>query len=155
MPTESSSDGDVAEPVFRLIYRSHSLINAVSRSSELASIFTSARRNNRGHEITGALLVSNGVFVQALEGAEGGVRELFEVIRADRRHDQVKLVQQTVAPRTFGRWAMAEVSDDEGPDIRLVSNAKVGEIVAMGKDPSITPVQEQVLRFMRAAAASD
>jgi hypothetical protein len=155
MPTESSSDGDVAEPVFRLIYRSHSLIDAVDRSSELASIFTSARRNNRGHEITGALLVSNGVFVQALEGAEGEVRELFDVIRGDSRHDQVKLVQQTVAPRTFGRWAMAEVAAAEGPDIRLVSNTKVGEIVAMGRDPSITPVQEQVLTFMRAAATSD
>jgi hypothetical protein len=155
MPTESSSDGDVAESVFRLIYRSHSLIAAVDRSSELASIFTSARRNNRGHEITGALMVSDGVFVQALEGAEGEVRELFEVIRGDSRHDRVKLVQQTVAPRTFGRWAMAEVSAGQGHDVRLVSNAKAGEIVAMGKDPSITPVQEQVLAFMRDAATSD
>jgi hypothetical protein len=155
MPTESSSDGDVAESVFRLICRSHSLIAAVDRSSELASIFTSARRNNRGHEITGALMVSDGVFVQALEGAEGEVRELFEVIRGDSRHDRVKLVQQTVAPRTFGRWAMAEVSAGQGHDVRLVSNAKAGEIVAMGKDPSITPVQEQVLAFMRDAATSD
>jgi hypothetical protein len=155
MPTESSSDGDVAESVFRLIYRSHSLIDAADRSTELASIFTSARRNNRGHEITGALMVSNGVFVQALEGVEEEVRELFDVIRGDSRHDQVKLVQQTVAPRTFGRWAMAEVSADNGPDVRLVSNAKAGEIVAMGKDPSITPVQEQVLTFMRDAAAPE
>ncbi len=155
MPTESSSDGDVAESVFRLIYRSHSLIDSVDRSSQLASIFTSARRHNRGHEITGALMVSDGVFVQALEGAESEVRQLFEVIRADSRHDRVKLVQQTVAPRTFGRWAMAEVTAGDGPDIRLASNAKAGEIVALGRDPSITPVQEQVLSFMRDAATSD
>ena len=99
-------------------------------------------------------MVSDGVFVQTLEGAEDEVRELFDVIRGDSRHDQVKLVQQTVAPRTFGRWAMAEVSADNGPDMRLVSNAKAGGIVTIGKDPSITPVQEQVLTFMRDAATS-
>ena len=116
MPSESSTDTTPAESVFRLIYRSQSLIDPAQRSPELASIFTTARTNNRGQSITGALM------------------------------------EQKVANRTFGRWAMAEVATDDRPDRRLVSKPGSGEIVKMGKDPSITPEQEQVLAFMRDAA---
>ena len=152
MPSESSTDTTPAESVFRLIYRSQSLIDPAQRSPELASIFTTARTNNRGHSITGALMVTDTTFVQALEGDEDEVRTLFESIEKDSRHEQVDLIEQKVANRTFGRWAMAEVATDDRPDRRLVSKPGSGEIVKMGKDPSITPEQEQVLAFMRDAA---
>ena len=154
MPAQTTREESAGKPVFRLIYRSHSLIDPEDRSYELASIFTTARQNNRGHEITGALMVADGTFVQALEGSESEVRALFAVICEDGRHDEVTVLEQTSAARVFGRWAMAEVSGGEGPDIRLVGNAKAGKIVAMGKDPSITPEQEQVLGFMRDAVGS-
>ena len=54
-----------------------------------------------------------------------------------------------VEDRTFGRWAMARVSEDGGPDIRLLSNAKAGTIVEAGADHHISPEQESVLAFMR------
>ena len=141
-----------ADTVFRLIYRSHSLIDDGDRSAQLAAIFTTARQNNRSHDITGALLVTDSVFVQALEGEESEVRGLFDTICGDGRHEDVTLIEQELADRTFGRWAMAEVSTDDHPDRRLVSRPGSDEIVTMGKDPSITPAQEQVLAFMRDAA---
>jgi hypothetical protein len=152
MAADLTSAGETAtDTVFRLIYRSHSRIADDDRSAELASIFTTARRNNRGQQITGALMVSDGAFVQALEGDEAQVRSLFETIRGDRRHTDVTLLNESEAPRIFGRWAMAKVSHDEGPDIRLASHAGRDQIVAIGKDPSITAAQEQVLSFMRGA----
>ncbi len=152
MPAESLTDTTPAESVFRLIYRSESLIEPEQRSVELASIFTTARNNNRGLAITGALMVTDTAFVQALEGDENEVKALYESIEKDSRHEHVNLVEQTVAPRTFGRWAMAEVATDDRPDRRLVSNPSSGEIVKMGKDPSITPEQEQLFALMRDAA---
>jgi hypothetical protein len=149
----TSADETATDTVFRLIYRSHSLITDEERSAELASIFTTARQNNHGHQITGALMVSDGSFVQALEGDEAQVRSLFDAIREDRRHEDVTLLEESEAPRIFGRWAMAKVAHDEGPDIRLASHAGGTQIVAIGKDPSITAAQEEVLSFMRDALA--
>ncbi len=56
--------------------------------------------------------------------------------------------------RTFGRWAMAKVAGDGGADIRLMSNASRGVIVAApGTDSTITPEQEAVLTSMRTSLA--
>ena len=152
-------DADASEPtaIFRLIYRSHSLIAADQRKSELGAIFTTARRNNKRLGVTGALVISDESFVQALEGDESVVRDLYASISQDARHESITVLEeQVVDGRTFGRWAMAKVAADDGPDIRLLSNAKKGTIVsAPGADQSITPEQEVVLTFMRQSLALD
>lgn len=104
--------------------------------------------------MTGALIVNDNTFVQALEGDEDVVRDLYVAIGRDERHERVTLLEETVAPRTFGRWAMARVSEDGSPDIRLVSSASKGVIVSAGTDGSVTADQESVLAEMRAAAAA-
>jgi hypothetical protein len=140
------------EPVFRLIYSSHSRIEPDQTRTELGEIFDTARRNNRAIGVTGALVVADDWFAQTLEGDESVVRELYEKIATDSRHEQVTLLKATnVDDRTFGRWAMARVSEDGGPDIRLLSNAKVGRIVEAGADHHISPEQESVLEFMRSS----
>ena len=153
MPDTTPTGG--GEDVFRLVYRSHSLIDEGELSEQLGAIFSTARQNNRGQDITGALMVSGDHFVQALEGGESDVRELFTKIEGDKRHDQVAVVQETSAPRIFARWAMARVGEEGRPDIRLLSKANGGDIVAAPKDPSITPAQEEVLSFMRDSATGD
>ena len=155
MSEATHTDGDGAEQVFRLIYRSHSLVTPDDRAAVLGDIFTTARRHNRELGISGALIITDEAFVQTLEGDESAVRDLFASISHDPRHDQVVLIEETSARRTFGRWAMARVSTEGGPDIRLLSNAGRGGIVAAPKDPSITPVQETVLASMRDAIALD
>jgi Sensors of blue-light using FAD len=142
------------EQVFRLIYSSHSRIEPDDRRSALGAIFATARKNNRSRGITGALVVTDGAFAQALEGDEGIVRGLFDTISRDSRHESVTLLKaEPVEGRVFGRWAMAEVAEDGGPDIRLVSNAQKKTIVAAGPDGTITPEQESVLGFMRESLA--
>jgi hypothetical protein len=139
-----------AQQVFRLVYRSHSRIAEADRVAELGAIFTSARTNNKRLGVTGALVITEDAFAQTLEGDEAVVRELYEHIRADPRHESVTLLEEeAVAERLFGRWAMARVSEDGGPDIRLMSNAAKGRIVAAAPDTHVTPDQETVLAFMR------
>ena len=152
--------GDAAgesESVFRLIYHSQSLIASDQRRSELGKIFTTARRNNKRLGVTGALMVSGDSFVQTLEGDEAVVRDLYAAITQDARHDSVSLLEeQVVDGRTFGRWAMAKVGTDGASDIRLLSNASKGVIVAVpGTDPSVTREQETVLSSMRESLAAD
>lgn len=146
-----------SQPVFRLIYRSHSVIAEEDRATGLGEIFTTARRKNKRSGVTGALMISGDSFVQTLEGEEAVVRELYATISQDPRHDGLSILQELdVEARTFGRWAMAKVADGDGPDIRLLSNAEKGVIVAApGRDPSVTPEQKAVLAFMRSAIALD
>lgn len=141
-------------PIFRLIYSSHSRIRDEDRTHQLGDIFAEARRHNREIGVTGALITTDDAFAQALEGDETAVRELFEHITADERHQDVTLLDASeVDSRVFGRWAMARVSEDGGPDIRLVSNASKRTIVAAGRDEHISAAQEQVLGFMRESLA--
>ena len=138
-----------SSPVFRLIYRSRSKLASEDRAGELGSIFTIARRNNKGLGITGALLVTEHAFAQTLEGDEHAVRGLFERIERDPRHESISVLEERVAERLFGRWAMAQVAETGGSDIRLLSNASRGQIVAAGPDSHVTPEQERVVGFMR------
>jgi hypothetical protein len=141
-----------ASPVFRLIYRSHDLIPAADRKAELGRLFTGARSNNKGRDITGALLLHGDYFVQTLEGDETAVRGLFEHIQHDSRHDSVQVLETgTVAARTFARWSMARVSEAEDEtDINLISHRDgIADAASRG---GMTDDQEVVLGLMRDAA---
>jgi hypothetical protein len=140
-------------PSYRLVYRSHSLIPAAQRDVELASIFRTARSRNKTAQITGALLITDHLFVQALEGEQAAVRALFERISADPRHDQVSVVSaEDVPTRVFGRWAMAQISASGHADIPL--HAAAGTIHPSAGGPS-TREQDAVLATMRAVIGAD
>ena len=146
MTEPAAGDG----PTFRLMYRSHDLIPADRRKVELGALFSSARSNNKRNDITGALLLSDEVFVQTLEGEEALVRRLYRRIQHDSRHDEVELLEAgDVEGRVFARWAMAKVAGDGEPDIPLIAHVD-GISPAAGR--GTTADQEQVLDVMRRAA---
>lgn len=139
-----------ADPVYRLVYRSHSLLAPDARREVLGTLFSHARARNKQREITGALLITPEWFVQALEGQETVVRELFTRIESDPRHDQVvTLTAETVPDRLFGRWSMARVGVDGGSDTPLIAHEQ-GIAAAAGR--ATTPEQEELLARMRDAA---
>jgi Sensors of blue-light using FAD len=140
-------------PSFRLIYRSRNLIPAGQRKTELGTLFSAARSNNKKQHICGALLVSGDWFVQALEGDEAAVRALFAGIEGDPRHDNVSVLQTGAVPEpVFARWAMAEVSADGQPDIPLIAHV---DGISPAASRGTTPAQEAVLDVMRAATRDD
>jgi hypothetical protein len=135
--------------VFRLIYRSRSAIPEPDRKVMLGKIFSEARSNNKGQQITGALLVSGDWFAQVLEGDEELVRELYGKIGLDERHDHVTLLEtRPAANRIFSRWAMARVSGDGEADIPLIAHV---DGISPAAGHRVTPEQESVLSFMREA----
>lgn len=137
------------DPTFRLIYRSHNRIPVHDRKAELGAIFSKARSSNSKKDVTGALLTHEDWFVQALEGDESTVRDLYERIYRDRRHEKVAvLFAEQVPDRVFSRWAMARVSADGEPDIPLIMNIQKGGAVPAARRPT-TPEQESLLDFMR------
>ncbi|MBW0092782.1 BLUF domain-containing protein [Pseudonocardia sp. KRD-184] len=148
----AASPGE-SEPVFRLVYRSHSRIPAEDRPKVLARIFDVARSRNKAARVTGALLITDHYFVQALEGDEAAVRSLFDSINSDERHTDVTIVEEgTWDERTFSRWSMAQVSASGKADIPLHSNH--GEIHAAARS-SLTREQMALLKRMRNTIGAD
>lgn len=140
------------DQVFRLMYRSHIQIPPEDRKVVLGEIFSNARSNNKGKRITGALLVSGDWFAQVIEGEEKSIKELYDRIEADPRHDQITLLEmKPAADRVFSRWAMARVAEDGESDIPLIAH-RDGISPAAGH--KTTPEQEAVLSAMRAATTA-
>lgn len=138
---------------FRLIYRSRSRIAEEDRSRVLADIFGSARSNNKRVGVTGALLITDRWFVQALEGDESVVQSLYERIRGDARHDEVTIVESApVDERVFSQWAMAEVSKLGHADIPLQAG---GGRLHVAADRSVTREQSSILTTMRNTIGAD
>ena len=147
-----ATDGAGAHPgkTFRLMYRSHDLIEPEERKRALGALFSQARAKNKSRGITGALLVSGSTFIQTLEGEEPAVREVYETIRLDHRHEAVELLESGMQPeRVFGHWSMARVSEEGEPDTPLIAHTD-GISPAAGR--RVTPAAASVLATMRKAA---
>lgn len=80
-------------------------------AGDLEAILESARRNNARLGITGVLILSDGVFFQAIEGETEVLDVLLERILADPRHEDAKVFRRApIGERNFGEWKMAYVA---------------------------------------------
>lgn len=74
---------------------------------ELKNILTVSRQNNKQLGVTGMLLYREGFFIQALEGEEAVVKQLYERISQDPRHHHVTtVVTYPIQERQFADWNM-------------------------------------------------
>ena len=104
----------MTESIFRIVYCSRNTLAAGTNVADLDQILATSRRNNQAVGVTGALLYTDGLFAQTLEGDFDAVQSVFERIQADPRHDDVVVLQaETVADRIFGSWAMAQAKPQD------------------------------------------
>jgi len=90
---------------------------------ELQKILVGARLNNSRLGISGMLLYDAGSFLQALEGPEAVVAEVFETIGKDPRHTNVHLVfRDAIEAPEFEEWSMGFI------DLQRSSRALEGYI---------------------------
>jgi Sensors of blue-light using FAD len=83
----------------------------------MRSILASARRRNEALGVSGALLKYAGYYLQVLEGDHETVHALYERIRRDARHFDVRLVAFEATPqRLFSSWAMHHVPEPQAQD---------------------------------------
>mgnify|MGYP002378384662 CR=1 FL=1 len=92
----------------RLMYASRAAASV--DLEELHAILRQSKQANPQHGITGLLCLSDGIFLQVLEGGRSAVNRLYGRIAADPRHTQVELLlYQEITERRFAGWSMGQV----------------------------------------------
>lgn len=80
----------------------------VEGEMDIHNILAQARANNGPHGITGMLAAGGGFYLQILEGGTAAVEALMGRLRADQRHENLRLLQDVeVAEREFCGCPMA------------------------------------------------
>ena len=98
--------------MFNLIFSSRAF-RALSHD-DLFLLLSQSRNNNQHLDITGVLLYSHNMFIQLIEGDKDVVLELYEKIKNDVRHRNVKLeLTAKVEERIFPDWSMGFYEADE------------------------------------------
>ena len=102
--------------VYNLVYSSMAELDAHDAVdiAMIDEILETARERNTKVDVTGALLFTEGRFVQTLEGEREAVRETYLRITDDPRHSQVEILSAQFSDRRrFKQWSMAFVGDSE------------------------------------------
>ncbi|KQY75392.1 BLUF domain-containing protein [Brevundimonas sp. Root1423] len=114
----------MTENLERLVYCSTAAVPTDSLVM-IADILSVSQRNNDRDGVTGALAISEGWFLQVLEGRPDALDALLRRLETDRRHkDLIVLARSRVAARLFGSWSMksARVTPDIADDLRTLIN---------------------------------
>ena len=131
--------------MFQLIYASQKSDKFSAKDTE--NILLCSRRNNQLVGITGFIIELPDAFVQVLEGEENDVRDLFERICQDTRHENIRVfITRTADEREFGVWSMGFNDDLEQLQIED-ANFLLSE---MSRAETITPQHgESIYRLMK------
>ncbi len=106
----------VKTDLYQLVYCSQNAIMGVNEEVREAidQILAASQKNNAAAGVTGALMFTNGLFAQVLEGPLAAVEAVFERIQLDERHANVQLLSfLPTNARQFSNWAMAFVGGAE------------------------------------------
>ena len=95
----------------QLVYISRATFSVAARNDgiapEVSQILRKSRKNNRAKHIVGALYFGNHYFFQCLEGDETDLMALYETLKRDPQHDDLRILsQKTITERSFGTWEM-------------------------------------------------
>ena len=78
---------------------------------DIKDILASSARNNAALGITGSLCLSNGIFLQQLEGDRAAVNALYHRILLDKRHKEPAILDfNEIVSRRFSTWSMGLLS---------------------------------------------
>lgn len=78
---------------------------------DVKDILHSSQRNNAAVGVTGALCLTNGIFLQQLEGDRAAVNQLYHRILKDARHKDTQILDFSEIPsRRFGSWSMGLIA---------------------------------------------
>jgi len=100
--------------LMELIYSSRHA-GGLSNSEGMDSMLSKIRTYNSTNNITGILLFDGFNFIQLLEGEKKNIDVLFDKIKRDKRHTNIKLENYSeTSSRLFNRWSMQyrDMGDD-------------------------------------------
>ena len=110
--------------LYRLFYISRLIkknsFDEVNIANQIVSV---AVLNNTKLGITGAMTFDGNDFAQILEGEKSVVLELYEKIKADPRHDSIRLIKdQDIETRQYEEWAMKHLDSSNYDELVRVMN---------------------------------
>ncbi len=102
----------------QMVYISRVSIPVSAQGSEIgpevSKILRKSRSNNRARNIVGALYFGNGYFFQCLEGEESALMALYETLKKDTRHTELRIISmKPISKRSFGAWEMKYVPAEQ------------------------------------------
>jgi transcriptional regulator with XRE-family HTH domain len=102
------ADGEPRPLLHRLIYFSSA---TAASGAELRAVLDDIRKlvpqQNAACGLTGVLLVSDGRFLQVLEGSREAVLQIYGAISTDSRHRELRVIEsRAVASRHFPDWSL-------------------------------------------------
>ena len=110
-PTDYSGSQAPENAVFHLCYVSTETEHFTQE--DLVALLGVARTANTEHDVTGLLLYREGSFYQLLEGKQTAVNHIFEVIKQDPRHKDVRILfSGETETREFSDWRMGFLNLD-------------------------------------------
>ena len=117
---------------YQTIYSSESTLPM--QADDLEALLVQARSRNAVEGLSGALIYTDGMFLQILEGEQAKVEALMKTIAKDKRHRNVTILREgEVAAPEFKTWGMAYVSatpeeSAEWAGLRVDAENKAGSI---------------------------
>lgn len=125
----------MATSLERIAYRSRAELSMDSLLA-ISDILAVSQRNNARDGITGALIYSDGVFFQVVEGAAQDLDRLLRRLSGDPRHAALDIVsRERASDRMFGDWSMTAprinpARADEMRQVVAASDAAPTEAIA-------------------------
>jgi hypothetical protein len=92
--------------MLQIVYTSTA--NPEFSAADIDRLLAGARARNRTIGVTGMLVFHDGTFLQALEGEQRAVNDVFASVRGDARHRDITLLHRGAGfeRRLFGDWPM-------------------------------------------------
>ncbi len=122
------------EALERLVYCSRARIDTASLQA-ISELLGVSRRNNVRDDLTVALAVNDGWFLQVIEGPDAALDRLLRRLAEDPRHTDVELLsRRPVSGRLFPDWTMvaARITPDVGAQLkRLIDECRVAPEAAV------------------------
>ncbi|ATQ84419.1 hypothetical protein KSH_00490 [Moraxella osloensis] len=104
--------------VFYLIYTSKITLQASLHPMTLPDIYRQSVARNTETHVSSVLFFKQGNFLQYMEGSERTITQLFDKIKADKRHKNIHVIEQGQAPNAlFGHWKMHCINLDSVNDM--------------------------------------
>ncbi len=116
-----------ANLLFDISYRS--LAVDTTSGKDVDAIIKTARSLNPEFNITGCIIYHRNIFFQIIEGPKKDILTLFDNIKNDERHKDIKVMWKGYKiRREFKNWALATISDEGVLDVQIQGSAKSLEL---------------------------
>jgi len=124
-----------SEVLHSITYVSKSRIDSDKRSEEISSLTRLAKRRNEQDGITGVLILENDIFYQTIEGIESNLVRLFDSIKRDSRHEEIKLLMfDSIEKRAFSDWSLDTFLIDDPKQVPAITRETLHRIKSSDQD---------------------